>query len=67
LERDPHTHPLGSSNRAATIIAFFQYTQVLQVATAKDMAIRKEAKWIQISRNPNKEFLAKHPEKGLAI
>jgi hypothetical protein len=62
LERDLHTLPLGSSNRAATIIALHQHTQALHVATAKDMAMRKEAieaKWIQMSEKPNNDFLAK--------
>jgi hypothetical protein len=62
LERDLHTLPLGSSNRAATIIALHQHTRALHVATAKNMAIRKEAieaKWIQMSEKPNKDFLAK--------
>jgi hypothetical protein len=37
-------------------------TQALQVAMSKDMAMRKEAiqaKWIQMSGKPNKDFLAK--------
>jgi hypothetical protein len=62
LKRDLHTLSLGSSNRAATIIALHQHTQALHVTTIKDMAIRKEAieaKWIQISGKPNKDFLAK--------
>jgi hypothetical protein len=62
LERDLHTLSLGSSNRAATIIALHQHTQALPVATTKDMAMRKEAieaKWIQMSGKPNKDFLAK--------
>jgi hypothetical protein len=62
LERDLYTLLLGSSNRAATIIALYQYTQALHVATTKNMAIKKEAikaKWIQMSGKPNKDFLAK--------
>jgi hypothetical protein len=62
LERDLHTLPLGSSNRAATIIALHQHTRALHVATTKDTAMRKEAieaKWIQMSGKPNKDFLAK--------
>jgi hypothetical protein len=61
LERDLHTLLLGSSNRAATIIALHQHTRALYVATTKDMAMRKEAieaKWIQTGK-PNKDFLAK--------
>jgi hypothetical protein len=62
LERDLHTLPLGSSNRAATIIALHQHTRALHVATTKDIAVRKEAieaKWIQMSGKPNKDFPAK--------
>jgi hypothetical protein len=62
LERDLHTLPVGSSNRAATRVALHQYTRALHVTTAKDMAMRKEAieaKWIQTSGKPNKEFLPK--------
>jgi hypothetical protein len=59
LERDLHTLPLGSSNRAATIIALHQHTRALHVGTTKNMAMRKEAieaKWIQMSGKPNKDF-----------
>jgi hypothetical protein len=62
LDRDLHTLPLGSSNRAATIIALHQHTRALYVATTKNMAMRKEAikaNWIQMSGKPNNDFLAK--------
>jgi hypothetical protein len=46
----------------ATITVLMHSTWALQVATSKDMAMCKEviqAKWIQMSGKPNKDFLAK--------
>jgi hypothetical protein len=62
LERDLHILSLGSSNRVATIITLHQQTQALHVVTTKNITMRKEAieaKWIQMSGKPNKDFLAK--------
>ena len=48
--------------RATTRSCWEQYTKALDLAIAKDMAMRKDAtesKWIQMAGKPNKDFLAK--------
>jgi hypothetical protein len=62
LRIDLHRMPINHLCRGPTITALTNSTRALQVATSKDMAMRKEAiqaKWIQMSGKPNKDFLAK--------
>jgi hypothetical protein len=62
LRIDLHCMPSNYRCHQAMIMALMHSTQALQVATSKDMAMRKEAiqaKWIQMSGKPNKDFLVK--------
>jgi hypothetical protein len=45
--------------RATTRDYWEQYCKALNIAVAKDMAMHKKAKWIQMAGKPNKDFLAK--------
>jgi hypothetical protein len=55
LRIDLHHMPTNYCCRRHTTTALVQCTRSLQIATSKDMAMRKEAKWIQMSGKPNKD------------
>jgi hypothetical protein len=62
LSIDLHCMPVNHRHCTVTKDNLVQYTRSLHIATAKDMAMCKEAieaKWIQMSGKPNKDFLAK--------
>jgi hypothetical protein len=62
LSEDLHFMQLNHPHRATTRHYWEQYCKALNIAVAKDMAMRKEAmetKWIQMAGKPNKDFLAK--------
>ena len=62
LASDLYSLPLTWPYREITYNALEACSKALIIATAKDMAARKEAteaKWIQMSGKPNKDFLAK--------
>jgi hypothetical protein len=56
LRIDLHRMPINHLCRGPTITALTNNTKALQIATSKEAI---QAKWIQMSGKPNKDFLAK--------